>query len=368
MMGDALHCYFRLGGKQFRRSTKTSDLREAKLLALTWHKNALLKMANGEEVDSVSFAKLKREYLKHIQTLPKHAYHSATIERHMLPYFARFDDVAKIKRADMVQYVAFRRGQGDQAPMPQTINRENSVLRQMLRYASDRGWLKVIPRIENESDRLTKRRRRHFTADEYRKLHRAARKRASEFDGQELLTRQGWHRKLLYDVILLLSNTGMRVDESKSIIWRNIDWDDGSILLEHAGKTRSSRRVIARATAMIALRRIQERRLKYLSRFEDQALDDNEKVISLPDGTHVVSLKKGFERLLDACEFTYLKKEDRHALTSLRHTYATFRLTTRSGKRATMRGLAKQMGTSERMITQHYGHDDISDYRDELAG
>ncbi len=28
MMGDALHCYFRLGGKQFRRSTKTSDLRE----------------------------------------------------------------------------------------------------------------------------------------------------------------------------------------------------------------------------------------------------------------------------------------------------------------------------------------------------
>ena len=111
MMGDALHCYFRLGGKQFRRSTKTSDLREAKLLALTWHKNALLKMANGEEVDCVSFAKLKREYLKHIQTLPKHAYHSATIERHMLPYFARFDDVAKIKRADMVQYVAFRRGQ-----------------------------------------------------------------------------------------------------------------------------------------------------------------------------------------------------------------------------------------------------------------
>jgi integrase len=286
----------------------------------------------------------------------------------MLPFFAKFDDVAAIKRTDIVQYIAFRRGQGEHSPMPQTINRENSVLRQMLRYASDRGWLKTIPRIENEADRLTKRRRRHFTADEYRKLHRTARKRATEFDGQELLTRQGWNRKLLYDVILILANTGMRVDELKTIIWRNVDWDDSTILLERAGKTRSSRRVIARATAMLSLKRIQERRLQYLSRYKDQKLADNEKVISLPDGTEVISLKKGFERLLDACEFKYERKEDRHALTSLRHTYATFRLTTKSGKRATMRALAKQMGTSERMITLHYGHDEIADYREELAG
>jgi hypothetical protein len=33
-----------------------------------------------------------------------------------------------------------------------------------------------------------------------------------------------------------------------------------------------------------------------------------------------------------------------------------------------MRALAKQMGTSERMIQQHYGHDEISDYEDELRG
>jgi hypothetical protein len=54
-------------------------------------------------------------------------------------------------------------------------------------------------------------------------------------------------------------------------------------------------------------------------------------------------------------------------LTSLRHTYATFRLTTKIGKRATMRALAQQMGTSDRMIQKHYGHDQIEDYRDELS-
>ena len=31
-------------------------------------------------------------------------------------------------------------------------------------------------------------------------------------------------------------------------------------------------------------------------------------------------------------------------------------------------GLAMQMGTSERMIQEHYGHDQILDYQDELAG
>ena len=33
-----------------------------------------------------------------------------------------------------------------------------------------------------------------------------------------------------------------------------------------------------------------------------------------------------------------------------------------------MRALAEQMGTSERMIQQHYGHDEIVDYEDELLG
>jgi len=91
----------------------------------------------------------------------------------------------------------------------------------------------------------------------------------------------------------------------------------------------------------------------------------------LADGTVVVSLKKGFNELLSACGFTYESIIEKHALTSLRHTYATFRLTTRSGNRASVRAsvraLAKQMGTSEKMIERHYGHDVVEDYRKELV-
>jgi hypothetical protein len=118
---------------------------------------------------------------------------------------------------------------------------------------------------------------------------------------------------------------------------------------------------------MVALRRIQERRTAFLDRLY-QKLKPDEKVFSLPDGKAIASQKKAFEALLKACGFAYDGPEDRHTLTSLRHSYATFRLTSKRGKRASMRALAKQMGTSERMIHRHYGHDVIEDYREELVG
>ena len=92
------HCYFRLAGKQFRKSTKTSDLTAAKLQALTWHRECLQKADAGEEIENISFARLKRSYLEHICKQTKHGHHKAAIERHFLPFFSKFDDISKIKR------------------------------------------------------------------------------------------------------------------------------------------------------------------------------------------------------------------------------------------------------------------------------
>src|SRR5690606_31423350 len=176
-----------------------------------------------------------------------------------------------------------RVARGDSVPTPQTVNRENTVLRQMFRFATERGWMKVAPTIRNESERLTRRRRRHFTPEEYRTLFRTARRRANEFSAIPLKRRQHWQRQLLYDVIMLLANTGVRVDEVKTLIWRNIDWNDQSLLLERAGKTKSTRRVLMRQSAVNALKRIRARRIDFLSR-TNKALNFGEKVIATCDG------------------------------------------------------------------------------------
>lgn len=358
--------YFRLAGRQFRRSTKTYDLASAKLKALQWFRDAQKKADNGEDVECVSFARLKRSYLERIRILPKYEHHLGTIERHFLPFFSKFDDVSRIKKSDILDYLKFRNAQGERVPTPQTVNRENTVLRQMMRHAVDRGWLKIVPPIVNESERLTWRRRRHFTLDEYRTLYRMARKRIQELDGNPLMKRQREQRKLLLDYILLLANTGLRVDESKTLIWRNVDWNNKSLLLEHAGKTKSTRRVLMREGAVHALKRIQKRRMDYLAKTNGQ-LNPQDKIVALPNGKAVASFKKGFNELLIACGFKYASIHEKHALTSLRHTYATFRLTTKTGNRASVRALAKQMGTSEKMIERHYGHDVVEDYRRELV-
>lgn len=363
-IGAALHIYFRIGGKQFRRSTKTRDVGAAKLMALKWFKETERKLELGESVDAVSYAKLKRSYLDLIRGQGKYNYHASTIERHFLPFFSKFDDVSRLKKSDILDYMKFRRAKGDAAPSPQTINRENTVLRQMLRYAVDMGWLRVSPKIDMESERLTARRRRHFTLEEYRVLYRTALQRTRD------PSLNGHHRELrllLLDYILLLVNTGMRVDESKTLIWRNIDWESKSLLLEHAGKVRSTRRVLMRTGAVLALKRIRARREAWQKR-NDSTFSQNDKVLTLANGKTIDSFKKGFDQLLAACGFVYASIEEKHALTSLRHTYATFRLTTRMGKRASVRALAKQMGTSEKMIEKHYGHDVLEDYREELVG
>jgi hypothetical protein len=45
------HCYFRIEGIAFRRSTKTGDLGAAKLKSLQWHRDVLRKADAGEEIE-----------------------------------------------------------------------------------------------------------------------------------------------------------------------------------------------------------------------------------------------------------------------------------------------------------------------------
>ena len=122
-------------------------------------------------------------------------------------------------------------------------------------------------------------------------------------------------------------------------------------------------------SAIVALKRIARRRQLWLSRRQKSTeLDPTEPVMSLPSGIAVTSFKKQFRTLLDACGFEYRNAAERHSHTSLRHTYATRLLTRKHRARPTINALAKQMGTSPKMIELHYAHDSVEDYRDDIRG
>jgi integrase len=364
-----LQAYCRLGNQTYRKSMKTDDVDVAGERAREWFYGLKSDVAKGVTVKKINFAQLVASYLKTIPPSSKYDTHSQTLQRHFEPFFNSYKDVRRLTDADINAYLLYRRRKVKQEPSPQTLNRENTVLRQVLRYGEQQGWIVKAPNVEHLSERLTKRRRRHFTIEEYKLLRKTAQSRIRECktDPQRKYTLV--QRQLLYDVIMLMANSGLRVDELKSLTWRNVHWKEGDILLERAGKLKSSRRLVLRSSAVNALKRIAKRRKAYMEEQKaEPILHASERVVALPNGVAVNTFKKGFSTLLEECGFVYSSAGDRHSLTSLRHSYATFSLTRDWGKRPTISILAGQMGTSIKMIEQNYGHDSVVDYREELRG
>ena len=141
-------------------------------MALEQYYDFRRNLADGVLPGSVGFQKLMDVYLQYIEHEGKHAYHSATAKRHFLPFFKNVKDITRITLADVTRYIEHRRNKNESPPLPQTLNRENTVLRQIFAHAVKQGWLREAVKIENLSERLHRRRRRHFTLEEYRQLHR----------------------------------------------------------------------------------------------------------------------------------------------------------------------------------------------------
>ena len=92
----------------------------------------------------------------------------------------------------------------------------------------------------------------------------------------------------------------------------------------------------------------------------------NEKVFLLEDGAATNSLAGTFRNLMrdSGLDKDRVAKEKR-TLYSLRHTYAHFALLT---DKMDVYTLARQMGTSVKMIEQHYGHLNPAMKADVIAG
>lgn len=362
-------CSYRHAGKNVIKSMGTSDEAAARAKALDWYVQVRRHADLGVGIKRISFDQLAHAYLRTVMGSSKQTYHGQTMERHLRPFFEKFEDIREISQASISDYILHRRTKQAKEPQPQTLNRESTVLRQLLVFAHEQRWIAARLKVPFLDQSQTVKRRRHFTAEEYAQLLTVAGARIDEARRDGLRRHVLDNRLLLLDVILLLANSGMRVDEIHSVTWRGIVWNQGDIRLERAGKRKSSRLVILRPEAIAALKRIANRRHTWLHRRGlNSDLDPNERVIATPDGKPVKDLKKSFRALIDACGFRYENPDERHALTSLRHTYATNSLTRKAVRRITQDVLAKQMGTSPRMIQAHYGHDTVEDYRDELAG
>jgi len=291
----------------------------------------------------------------------------SVIKKYLKPFFGA-KSINTIGYEEIKKYSDWRTVQMKKPPVASTVTTHISAFNRVFDCAVERGWIAAaqVPKMKNNGEKGVA--REAFSLSEYKSLTSFMPKWATK--GHTAKTRE--MRELLRDYVLILVNTGMRHGtETKDLKWRDIEWitkdKEQYLQITVTGKV-GKRQLIARHNTEDYLKRIQQRQSNIAHLEFDTLLKRrlNEDVFKLRSGETTANLSQTFNNLMrDSGLDADRDVKQRRSLYSLRHTYAHLALLK---ERMDVYTLAKQMGTSVKMIEQHYGHLQPSQKADVIAG
>jgi len=291
----------------------------------------------------------------------------SVIKKYLKPFFGA-KAINTIGYEEIKKYSDWRTVQMKKPPVASTVTTHISAFNRVFDCAVERGWIAAaqVPKMKNNGEKGVA--REAFSLSEYKSLTSFMPKWAQK--GHTAKTRE--MRELLRDYVLILVNTGMRHGtETKDLKWRDIEWitknKEQYLQITVTGKV-GKRQLIARHNTEDYLIRIQQRQSNIAHLEFDTLLKRrlNEDVFKLRSGDTTANLSQTFNNLMrDSGLDADREVKQRRSLYSLRHTYAHLALLK---ERMDVYTLAKQMGTSVKMIEQHYGHLQPSQKADVIAG
>ena len=336
------------------RGTGTSDLYEARKFAEDLYDEFLLKIKLGQSITGHNLGKMVEEYETHINAKGEPSKRElailAFLKTYPVPYFTK-NKITEITPAEISRFFDWRRTHSvKKAPRETTILHETSMLSTFFNWAHKRGLIEK--RLELEKPKHDGERRPHFDQKDWAKLTRHLREWVKQGIGKSGPIYRD--RIMLTNYVLILANTGIRVGEARGLRWMDVDsipaseGEEANIVLHVSGKT-GTREVVARSPDIKTyFERIWELRCQELNTKPSR----EEAIFCHKDGTPIQSFKKGFQTLITEAGVEKDRHGDRRTIYSLRHTYATFRL--HEGVNHYV--LARNMGTSVKMLELHYGH------------
>ncbi len=248
-------------------------------------------------------------------------------------------------------------------PSQKTLDMEAGMLRQIFRWGKRVGCVKREPWIKPPNVKHTKGvvRRPTFSESEWKRVYEHLREWVTETivtsvgENGGRLNRAGPNarhrsqRELLRHYLLFIANSGLRPNEARQLLWRDIreeEDEDGkpALVIEVAPTTKTgARTVVCREGTGHYLER-----LKTLSKY----IKPDDYVFSGADGKPVDNFNNSFKKVLSGLGLLEDRWGERRSVYSLRHFYCTQALL--SG--VPIHVLAKNMGTSITHIEQHYSH------------
>ena len=336
-------------------SLKTTDLHKARERAFDVDADVRFRLKHEVPIFNKPFSDIAKEYTQAQRSRAQMGEISearvkkieSVIKAQLNPYVGNIQ-ISLIAQDRWANYPTWRRAHGKGNVREQvsdsTVKFEMSIFGAIMSYAVKKHHIPASQKFEGRPNFKTMR-RDAFSLEEYRALHSKGRAWVKAADKKPA---SAWYRTVAYNFVLIMCNTGMRPPEARNLRWRDISYGkdkDGKdlVILSVRGKDKA-RHLVAPPSVGEYLERI---------RAIAKATDPDSPVFTTYQGETALSLYKALIRDL----LTETKLRDGpsgipRSTYSFRHTYATFRLS----EGVDVYFLAQQMGTSVKMIEDHYGH------------
>ena len=311
--------YTDASGKRVRRTTGTTDRREADALEAKWKLEAH-QLRQWDIQPSRTFDELMLAYLQATTDKRSHDRDLSSTKR-LKPFFTG-RELGTLRRPDIRAYIEGRKAAGAK---PATINRETGLLSAAINYARREWDWEISNYAEGARLREPEGRVRSLAVEEAERLLECAEK--------------GSRTSHLADFIRLALNTGCRRDEMLRLEWGRVDLKANLVYLAGVN-TKSGRR------RSIPLNREARQALLNRARFRAERCPDSQWVFAHKDGTRVQSVKRSFTA---ACEKAGIKDFRVH---DLRHTCASWLVS--SGQ--PLPAVRDLLGHSTIKMTERYAH------------
>ena len=319
-------------GRWIVRTTKKEDVGAAVVEAL-----ALIEKEDAKDKppeQKTTFSDFCKRYRARLLTKrPQKAIYPTYLrhlENYVEPFFGHMESVCQKDVEAFYDWYADKMGK---VPTKSTINSINVVLRSLFADALEDGFVDHMPTFSVKDRGVKGEPREAFSIEDYRTLFRASRRWKKEKTHRHI---SRYKRAILHEMILIIANTGIRPGtEIRGIEWRDVSYRPDYVRVRvRNGKRDEPRTVMARKSCRIYFDRLKE------------LTGQHKLCFCMPDGKPFRWANHMFDDLLK-----YAGLPRYYTLYGLRHFYATQRIIR---KKVPYSILAKQMGTSPKMLSVHY--------------
>ena len=335
------------------KSCDTSNLGEAVQFAEDLYDNLRFKKLNNLPLKTKTFKQIFDEWLqKADKSGDRQEFYQGRAKLYWFPYFGDYK-IEDITESIIDDYWPWRKnyykdnpeklnGNVAENPSAQSLKMEKTAIQEVMNYAYRRGYIRTAMKVNFRAGKGGN--REAFTKEEYniliegfKMLYLAPAKKSDVYQ-----------RRMIYNLIIFLANTGIRPSEYYKIKWKDIqihNQDGVKILyITVPENTKTGHRVVVSLPEAYT----SYNDIKNFSKYTK----DSDWVFTNYDGSRMKNWSKTFTEKLKELNLYITDEGKKRPPYSLRHYYATQRLL----EGVHIYDLAKNMGASVKQIENHYGH------------